>query len=140
MADAKFTNKDKILARFAAMPAIVQETAARALKDQVDQLVAAEQRAAPVGVPPERHPGELRDSIEAYPTPGRVASYRIIAGARDAQGRLYGRYVEFGHTGPGGVNVPAQPFWFSTYRAWKPGMLRKIRADVRAAVKAAFPA
>lgn len=134
MADAVFANKARILARFARMPAVVQATAEATLKSQVEQLVEAEQRAAPVSEL-EGHPGELRESIAAYETPGRVASYRVIAGARDSKGRLYGRYVEFGHTAADGHFVPAQPFWFSTYRAWKKAMLAKVRAEVRAALK-----
>jgi hypothetical protein len=138
VADAKFVNKDKILARFAKMPAIIQATVEESGKGQIDQLVAALRRAAPVSEL-EGHPGELRESISAAPTPGRIASWRIVAWARDAQGRLYGRFVEFGHTTRGGKFVHASPFWFSTYRAWKPGMLRKVKADVRAAIRANFP-
>jgi hypothetical protein len=139
MADAKFVNRDKILAKLRALPAAVQEAAAEELKHQVDELVAAEKRACPIGDSFERTPGELRESIESYRNESRVISYRVIAGARDEKGTLYGRYVEFGHTAADGSYVPAQPFWFSTYRAWKPTAIRRIRAAVRKRLKAEFP-
>ena len=137
MAEAKFVNKEKILARFARTPPIIEAAAATALKTQVDDMTAALKRAAPISEL-EGHPGELRDSIAANATPGRVQSYRIVAWARDAQGKLNGRYVEFGHTAKGGKFVHAVPFWFSTYRARKREMVRKIRGEVRAAIKANF--
>ena len=139
MADAKFFNKEKVLARFAAMPAIVQQTAEASLKEQVDELVGALKRATPVAPELEKRPGQLRDSIVATPTKGRIYSFRIVAWARDSKNRLFGSYVEFGHTAAGGRHVPARPFWYSTYRAWKKPGLAKIRADVRAAIKANFP-
>lgn len=47
MAEAKFVNKDKILARLRRLPAAVAETAAEQLRVEVDNLVAAEKRACP---------------------------------------------------------------------------------------------
>jgi hypothetical protein len=138
MAAAKFVNRDKILARFAKMPASVQATAGSTLKVQVDDLLAALKRAAPVS-PLEGTPGELRDTIEVYANESRVLSFRIIAAAKDSKGRFYGRYVEFGHTAADGVFIAAQPFWFSTYRAWKRGMVAAIRRAVRDQLKAEFP-
>jgi hypothetical protein len=52
---------------------------------------------------------------------------------------MYGRFVEFGHTQPGGDYVPAEPFWYATYRALKRGMVSRIRAAVRKRLKAEFP-
>jgi hypothetical protein len=138
MAEARVLNRERILARIRAMPPAVSEAAAKAGKVQVDELVAALKRAAPVSALDE-HPGDLRDHIEVYQNDQRVISFRIIAAARDSKGRYYGRYVEFGHTAADGKFVPAQPFWFATYRAWKRGMIRQVRAAVRARLKAEFP-
>lgn len=139
MADAKVANRERILARMRAMPAGVEAEARQVLKVTVDELQAALKRAAPVGSEFEKTPGELRDHIEVYENNQRVLSFRIIAAAKDEKGRYYGRYVEFGHTTPDGRFVAAQPFWFSTYRAWKRVLLNKVRAAVRARLKADFP-
>lgn len=139
MADAQFVNKARILGRLRAMPPVVQASAGEALKKAVDELVAALKRAAPVGTEFEKTPGELRDHIEVFANGARVLSFRIIAAAKDEKGRYYGRYVEFGHTTPDGAFVPAHPFWFATYRAWKRGMVRQVRAAVRTRLKAEFP-
>jgi hypothetical protein len=141
MAEAKFVNKDKILARLRALPAAVQETARAQLKTEVDALVEAERRACPVqpAGAAERPPGELRDSIHAYEVEERALSYRVIADAKDDEGVMYGRYVEFGHTAKDGSYVPAEPFFYATYRAFKKGMVSRIRTAVRRRLKADFP-
>lgn len=140
MADAKFLNKEKILARFSRMPASVQATAAHELKTQVGELADAIRRAAPVS-PLESHPGELRDNIEVFETEGRVVSFRIMSTAKDqtAKGNYYGVWVEFGYTAANGTRVPAQPFFFPTYRAWKRGLFAAVRKAVRAELKSQFP-
>jgi hypothetical protein len=141
MAEAKFVNREKILARLRRLPGSAADAAREQLKIEVDALVAAEQRACPVQAAgaAERPPGELRNSIHSYETEGRVASYRLIADAKDDKGTLYGRYVEFGHTAGDGSYVPAEPFWFSTYRAFKKGMVSRIKAAVRRRLKSEFP-
>jgi hypothetical protein len=141
MAEAKFVNKDKILARLRRLPAAVTEAAKDQLKREVDQLVEAEKRACPVAPAgaTDRPPGELRDSIHAYETADREISFRMIADAKDDAGKMYGRFVEFGHTQPAGDYVPAEPFWYGTYRANKRGMINRIRTAVRRRLKAEFP-
>lgn len=138
MADAKFINKARILARLRRMPPVVEASARDELKAQVEKLVEAERRACPTGSFPNRPAGELRDSIAADEVEGRVIAWRVVAWARDEKGRLYGRYVEFGHTAADGSFVAAQPFWFATYRAWRAGMVRAVRARVRRDLKAQF--
>lgn len=139
MASASWKNLEQIKARLARMPAGVQEAAQAKLKDQVEQLVEALKRAAPKS-DLEQHPGQLRDSIEASEARKRVLSWRVVAWARDEKGRLFARYVEFGHTArKSGRYVPAQPFWFSTYRAWRRGMFAAVRQAVRDRIKQDFP-
>lgn len=138
MSNVGWKNLQRIKQRFNSLPSSVREVADDELEKQVEQLVAALKRAAPTS-DLELRPGQLRDSIEASRNGQRLISFRVIAWARDEKGRLYGRYVEFGHTAADGKWVPAEPFWFSTYRAWKKGMLAAIRKRVRDRLKAEFP-
>jgi HK97 gp10 family phage protein len=135
---AKVTNLERRIARMNAFPAEVQAAVEEGVKAEVDRLVAAMKRAAPVSEL-ENQPGELRDSITAYPVEGRPASWRIIVKARDKKGRYYGRYVEFGHTSKDGSYVPAQPFFFPTYRAREKGRSARILRSARKLIRQMFP-
>ncbi|MFO0296196.1 MAG: HK97 gp10 family phage protein [Pseudomonadota bacterium] len=117
---------------FEAMPEALQKAVQEGLDAEVADLVDSLKRAAPVS-DLESRPGELRDSITAYPTPGRVASYRIIVAAKDKHGRYYSSYVEFGHNNKDGTRTPAQPFFWPIYRARKQkgAMKRRILAPAR---------
>lgn len=131
-----FGNRDKLVARLNRIPKAVQEAAEDALKKEVDDLVAAMQRAAPVGNPAEgAEPGKFRDSIHAYENPDKPLSYRILADARDEQGRFIGAHIEFGHKAPDGSHVAASPSFFPTYRARKRAMRRRLSAATRKAFK-----
>lgn len=122
-------------ALFDALPEAVQKALMEGLDAEVADLVDSLKQAAPVSDLEER-PGELRDSIRAYPTPGRVASYRIIVGAKDKKGRYYGSYVEFGHNKPDGSRAQAQPFFWPIYRARKrSGMRRRMMKPVRTVLR-----
>jgi hypothetical protein len=136
MADAVFTNKQTVLARLAQLPDIVVRVAEVNLDAGTDELVEALRRAAPVAPQAKKDeaPGTLRASIQKYPNADRALSWRIIAGARDAAGRLWARYVEFGHGEAG-----PEPFWFPTYRAWKKPFRSKLFSDTRRALKAWWP-
>lgn len=46
----------------------------------------------------------------------------------------YPEGVEFGHKTPEGGHVPAHPVLFPTYRSRKPGIFRRLRADVGAVI------
>jgi hypothetical protein len=135
---AKMLNRSKVNARLAKLPAAVTAAKREQLEKEVDALVEAEKRAAPVSEL-EDHPGQLRDSIQAHTNADRPLSYRIIVGARDKFGRLFGRYVEFGHTSRGGQYVPAHAFWFPTYRSRKKAMRQRLFAAPRKVLKALFP-
>lgn len=149
-------NRDKVIARWRKMPPVVAEAAKAELEAQVEQIVEAIRRAAPVGVT-----GKLRESIRAVPG-DRPLTFKIVAGgyltrkkiragvkesdfakarvAGNNKGEFdYVRAIEFGHVGPDGKFVPADPFFFSTYRAWRPKLIRAVRASVRKRLKAEFP-
>ncbi len=130
-------NKEKVYARLARIPASVKGVVRVQLKQEVDGLVEAIKRAAPVGDGLERQPGELRDSVHSYPNQKRDLSLKVIADARDAKGRFIGAHVEFGHMTPGGHHVPAVPFFFPTYRANKRPVRRRLAAAARKAFKSA---
>lgn len=133
MADAKMLGKQRMLERIRSIPAVARVAAEKPLEEEVGAMEAALKRAAPVGHPLEAHPGELRDKIEMYRNPDRPLSWRIIAGARDAAGRLYTRFVEFGH----GAAAPV-PFWWPTYRANIKRLRTKCYAATRKALQALF--
>lgn len=130
----KMLNRQRVLARLAKVPAVIQEAAGRQLKIEVDDMVAAMKRAAPVD-PNSKNPGNLRDSIHAYPNPDRPLSYRIIADAKDEKGRPIGSNIEHGHRALDGTHVPASPSFYPTYRARKRAAKRRMSAAVRRAIK-----
>lgn len=136
---AKMLNRESVIARLAKLPAALKEAAGAQLAIEVDDMVSAQQRAAPVGAANDPHPGQFRDSIHSYPTPGRELSYRIIADAKDGQGRNIGRDIEFGHITPGGAHVAGQPSFFPTYRARKKPMRNRLNAVARKALKVLYP-
>lgn len=155
MADARWVNKDKILARLRRLPPAVTDAVRAELKVQVDALAEAMRRAAPVGAT-----GNLRKSILVRPG-SRPISYVVEAGGvlttvkvrkgvsdRDFARALqsggnrgefdYARGVEFGHMTPAGGHVPANPFFYPTYRARKKPIQAALRKAAREAAKRTF--
>ena len=134
----------RLQARLAKVPDIARAAAANAMEEGAAELVAEMKRLAPV------QSGALRDSIgwtwgdvpagsftiadvrsgknagEQYAT----LRIRIYAGSREA---YYARWQEFGTK-----NQPAQPFFHVTWRKEKAKFLNRIRAAVRAAIRAEF--
>jgi len=135
---AKMLGLEAVLDRLARIPIEVRKAVEAQVQKEADDLVAAEKRAAPVSEL-EDHPGQLRDSIEAYLSPSNPLRRRIIVGARDSKGRLFGSYVEFGHTSPDGSYTPASPFFFPTYRARRKGIRRRIAGAATKALRVSFP-
>jgi hypothetical protein len=115
----------KFKAKFGSTPDALAALAYDAAQIMFDAI----KRAAPVS-DFESRPGELRDSVTAYPVRGRPASWRIIVKARDKKGRYYGSYVEFGHNTADGKRVPAQPFFWPTYRARRGKGASGLRARI----------
>lgn len=134
MASAKMLNLERVKARLARIPERVRVAVEAQLKAEVDDLVAAQKRAAPVDPKADR-PGNLRESIHAYPNPDRPLSYRIIADAKDEAGKFIGGNIEHGHRATNGAHVAASPSFFPTYRARKKGMKRRLSAAARKAFK-----
>jgi hypothetical protein len=154
---AELKGLEKTIARFNRLPDAVKLEVASQLDTETTDLVDAMKRAAPVdhGLNA-KHPGQLRDSIHKYRTPGRPLSWRILADAK-AGGKFYGPHVEFGHAarprkyGKADVKgrstiiseamemVPARPFFFPTWRANKRPMRRRLSAAARRVLKTMFP-
>jgi hypothetical protein len=163
MADARLMRNTRAWNRFFGLPEALNVAVGKQLSIEVDGMVDAMKRAAPVSAEFEKTPGELRDSVHSYANPKRPLSYIIVANARDPKGRPYGRYVEFGHLIPdrgvtamlayhagknggsladarkfrGATQVPAKPFFFPTYRARKLPARRRIMYRARQVIKAA---
>lgn len=131
-------NLARVLARLGKIPAAVTQAAGAQLKIEVDDLVEAQKRAAPVD-PKSDNPGAFRDSIHSYENPDRPLSYRIIADAKDASGKPIGGNIEHGHKARDGSHVEAQPSFFPTYRARKKPMRRRLNAASRKALKQLYP-
>lgn len=133
MADAKLLGRERYFAKLRAIPETVRQVAEVSLDLGTDDLVERLAANAPEdnGGHDDKHPGLLKTTIRKYPTPGRPLSWRIQSFARDAKGRLFARYVEFGHGG-----AAPRPWWFPTYRAWKKPFKSKLYADTRRALSA----
>ena len=138
MADAKMLRRERMRQRFAKLPTAMRADVGAQLKTEVDDLVAAQRRAAPVDKTA-KEPGQFRDSIHAYPNPDRELSFRIIADAKDENGDPIGGKIEHGHRARDGTHVAAVPSFFPTYRARKKGMKRRVAAAGRKSVKRLFP-
>lgn len=135
---AKMLNLERVLARLAAVPEAIREAVEAQLRAEASELVAAQQRNAPVDETSD-NPGELRDSIHFYRNPDRPLSFRILADAKDDDGKFIGSNVESGHRARDGSHVPARPFFFPTYRARKRAMKRRLSDAAVKAAKRAFP-
>lgn len=141
MADAKVTGLDKIQARLARIPVVATDALKKQLKTEADELVAAIQRAMDVAYQGsnDKNLTPLRDSVHEYANEDRAISRRILADARDAEGKFIGSNVEAGHRAVDGTHVPARPAFFPTYRARKKAMQRRLRKAARDAIKQAYP-
>jgi hypothetical protein len=140
MADAltKMLNLNKVLARLAKVPPTQAAAAGDQLKTEVDDLVEAQKRAAPVD-PESDNPGNFRDSHRAYKNPDRPLSYRVINDAKDASGKPIASNIEQGHRTVDGKHVPGAHSFFATYRARKKGMRRRVLGASRKALKQIYP-
>lgn len=129
------SNVAAVKARFNRVPAAVRAALEPVLKKEVEDLVAAQQRAAPVGGVDDPTPGKFRDSIHSYPTPNRPLSFRIIADARDIKGEFVASHIEYGHRSVGGGHVHARPSFWPTYRARRKMMRNHLNKASRDAIK-----
>jgi hypothetical protein len=134
---AKMLNLEKVLARLRKLPDAMKDAASGELDKQVDGLVQAIRRAAPNS--PETDGAKLRDSVHAYKNPDRPLSYRIIADAKGEDGSFIGSPVEHGHRAKDGTHVPADPFFYPTYRAHRKRIRARTLAASRKALKQLYP-
>jgi HK97 gp10 family phage protein len=134
------------------LPAIAKATIRSKMAEAADEIVAMMKSLVPVLKEPDarRQAGALRDSIgwtwgQAPKGSMVIAAMKgagaggdltitIFAGSRD-KGRgtadaFYARWVEFGTK-----NMPAQPYFYVSYRANKRRAGRKIRGAVRQAAR-----
>jgi hypothetical protein len=133
---ASWRGKPRIDAIMARLPAAMKAAAKAQLETETTGMVDAMQRACPVGVGLEAHPGALRESIHAYDARRRELLKTIIVDAKDEKGNFIAPHVEFGHlTRGGGRHVPAEPFFFPTWRSRRPGMKRRMTTAGRIAAK-----
>lgn len=152
---AQWKGLDLALARLAKLPAEVRAAVEQQLEAEAEALAAAMRNNVPVDT------GTLRDSIKVVPgkhalsrrivVGGDATTVKVRKGVSDADfakakakrnntGEFdYFRAVEFGHLTPDGVPVPAQPFFFPTYRARKKALKRRIAAAARGPLKTLFP-
>lgn len=134
----------RLRARLAKIPDVVREAAAAAMEEGAQEIVDAMKMAAPI------QSGDLRDSIgwtwgevpagsfmidEIRSGKNKGDQYatlriKIYAGNRDA---FYARFIEHGTR-----HMPAQPFFFSTWKKERAKFRRKIRAAIRKRIKEAF--
>lgn len=135
---AKMLNRDRLLAKMRRVPEHVLQPVEAQMDVEAPRLASQIRDNAPVDeTSPD--PGKVRASVRAYKTPGRRGSYRIIADAKDPDGKPVATHVEQGHRAPDGSHVPAQPFFFPTYRANRKGIQRRLKAVARKAIRAEFP-
>ncbi len=155
MADARMLGKEKVLARMAKFPAELKAAVQAQLETEAHELAEAIKRAVPVDT------GTLRDTIEAK-AGSRPLSMVVVAGGPATMVKIrkgvsdqsfakskasgsnrgaydYMRAVEFGHLTIDGVHVPAQPFFYPTYRARKKALKRRIAQAATKQLKTLFP-
>lgn len=127
---------DRLKRKLKRFPAVVEQEIRTAMETSANEIVALAKSLAPVDS------GELRNSIgwtwgdapEGAMVLGTVRGNRsgnlvitIYAGGGDA---FYGRFVEFGTQ-----NMPAQPFFYPSYRALRRRARGRVTRSVNKAAK-----
>lgn len=138
---ASMRNLEAVLARFARIPRKVKDAVDAQLKTETGQLTAVMKERAPVN----KHPtasnpaGELKASVVWGPArSGWPLRYVIRATAIGSDNYDYSRAIEFGHRAKDGEQVPAQPFFFPTYRARRSSIRGRISRVARTAMREVF--
>ena len=106
-------------------PELVVQDIRQELVDGADLMVEAIKERAPASTL-EPHPGALRESVHREDG-GHDLSVVIVEDAADAQGRPYAAYVEFGHKGPGGVQVAGRKHFWPVIKEGRRQLLSHIR-------------
>lgn len=127
------TGGDALLRKLTVMPERAKEQVRTVMAQQADEIVEMMKRLVPVDQ------GDLRDSIAwrwgSRAPKGAMAIGTVGAKGSDMTVTIYAtdfkaRWIEFST-----VKMPAQPFFFPSWRASKKGSVNKIRAAVRKAAK-----
>lgn len=140
MSVARWVGREKLRAKFLALPAKARALVDQALDQGADEIMAMQKRAAP------RDDGDLARSIKKKRTSRSQSLVATKITAGDETGKpptkTYARLVEFGvapHIAGGrfkGAQHPgakAQPFFFPPYRALR----KRVKARIRRAIKKA---
>lgn len=127
------------------IPAKVEAETKKAMEKSADELVAMMKRLAPVlkDTDPRRRPGDLRDSIGWTWGEAPKGSFTIMksSGGREYAGlkitiyagnkdAFYARWVEFGTQ-----KMPAQEFFFPSYRAMRKRIKSRITREMKKAIR-----
>lgn len=135
----------RLTARLQKVPEIARAAAQKAMEEGAQEIVDAMKAAVPV------ESGDLRDSIgwtwgdvpagsftiaDVRSGPRKGDQYatlriKIYAGNRDA---FYARFVEFGTR----TGMPAQPFFYSTWKQKRAAFRKRIRDAVKRAMREAL--
>lgn len=139
----------QLKSRFQKIPKRIETEARKVMEKSAREIVAQMKLVAPVLQEPDRRrrPGALRDSIDWTwgDAPGGTVSIGTVAPSKDSKTKItiyagsrdkskgkddafYARWVEFGT-----VKMPAQPYFWPTYRANRDLARRRIRAAVKKA-------
>lgn len=148
---AKFTNRDRLLAKLARLPTEVRSAVKQGIAQSADELTDAIKRLAPV------KSGKLRDSVAQTWGGGKVAHSSLSAGAGKGDpdltvtisagnsGVRYAHLVEFGtaphinggkYAGTEHPGAKAQPFFYPAYRANKKRIKGRITRAITKAARA----
>jgi len=120
---------NRLMARFAAMPANVRKRAGQQAFMGAEDMVATMKAIAP------RDDGEDGDQKlvdHIYQEEGRLGdiSYVVISDAKDSKGRPKAPRVELGHVAADGTQVPAVPHFYPVVRTLGPKIKRRIASAV----------
>lgn len=158
---AKVQNADRLRRKLTRLGSDVSASVRPAMEAGANEITALMKHLAPVLKKPHkgRRAGELRESIgwRFKETPGKDMEILISAGANNTSGPFYGRFVEFGvHEQKAGQIrvsigkkgrvrrrksrrtvgfVPAQPFFFPAFRAFKRSVGSKMTKAAKAALQ-----
>lgn len=136
MASKGLEGVERLARKFAAMPQAVRKAAGQEAFLGAEALAAEMRAIAPRDDDP-ANGEQVRDHIRVEE--GRLGdvSYVVIADAKDAEGRPKAVPVELGHRAVDGTHVKPQPFFWSTVRARRKSIQRKIKSAMTRAVKKA---
>lgn len=142
---SRIENRERLLRKMAALPAVARKVMAEAVQTSADELVALQRRLCPTKT------GALRDSITVRKGSFSLASSGILAAGGGARSGLtvrgdddltatitagsktayYARFVEFGT-----LKTLPQPFFYPPYRLMKRRLKGRISRSARKAAKA----